>query len=67
MLVPEVSREKPVATRVLDALSQTSPRRAEDVANRAGISTSDAQSTLGLLELDGAVTERERGWVKKKL
>ena len=67
MLVPEVTREKPVATRVLDALSQTSPRRAEDVANRAGISTSDAQSTLGLLELDGAVVERERGWVKKKL
>ena len=67
MLVPEETRQAPVATRVLDALSQTSPRRVEDVANRAGISTRDAQSTLGLLELEGAVTERERGWVKKKL
>ena len=59
--------ERHTAVRVLDALSNRSPRSAEDVAARAGLSVSDTQSALGLLELDGAVEERERGWVAKKL
>lgn len=51
--------------RVLDALSTRAPRATADIAARSGLSVSDAQSTLGLLELDGAVVERERGWIRR--
>ncbi|MGV8884240.1 MAG: DNA-processing protein DprA [Microbacteriaceae bacterium] len=54
------------AVRVLDALSTRSPRRAADVAARSGLSVANTQSALGLLELDGAVEERERGWLSKQ-
>ena len=63
---PAREQERHTAVRVLDALSNRSPRSAADVAARAGLSVADAQSALGLLELEGAVEERERGWVAKK-
>lgn len=63
---PAREREGHTAVRVLDALSNRSPRSAADVAARAGLSDTDAQSALGLLELDGVVEERERGWVARK-
>lgn len=53
-------------TRLLDALSVTSARVATDIAARAGLSIATVQSLLGRLELEGRVTERERGWVKAK-
>jgi len=53
-------------TRLLDAISQTSPREVPDIAARAGLSVAAVQSLLGALELEELVVERERGWVKKK-
>ncbi|MCW4384843.1 DNA-processing protein DprA [Salinibacterium sp. SYSU T00001] len=54
----------PRSIRVLDALSRRSPRTAEDVASRAGLSPGETQAQLGLLAFDGVVEERERGWVR---
>ena len=51
-------------TRVLDALSQRSPRTADDIAQRSGLSLATVQSVLGGLELDGAASLRDRGWVR---
>lgn len=51
-------------TRVLDALSARSPRPAEDIARRAGMSVGDATTLLGLLELDGTAERRVTGWVQ---
>jgi DNA processing protein len=53
-------------TRVLDALAPRSARSVDDVASRAGLSIAEVQSVLGVLELDGAVRERETGWVKQR-
>lgn len=54
-------------TRVLDALSARSPRAVDDIARRAGTSTSQVQAALGPLELEGLVAERVGGWVKTPL
>src|SRR5690606_5840678 len=54
----------PDAVRVLDALSVRSAREVSDIAARSGLSVATAQSVLGRLELDGAVREREGGWVR---
>lgn len=51
--------------RVFDALSARSPRTAQDVAARAGLSVATVQAILGAATMDGSVIERERGWVKK--
>ena len=48
-------------TRVLDAVSSKSPRSVDDIARRSGLSVAQVQAVLGPLELDGAVTERDRG------
>lgn len=50
-------------TRVLDALSRRSPRSIEDIARRAGMTIAAAGSVLGILQLDGGVSERGSGWV----
>jgi DNA processing protein len=50
-------------TRVVDALSVRSPRQTQDIASRAGLSISRVQSVLGVLELEGRASPRERGWV----
>jgi len=49
-------------TRLLDALSARSARTANDVAARSGLAISAVRAQLGLLELEGRVTETERGW-----
>jgi len=51
--------------RVLDALSDRSPRTIDDVARRAGLGIAETQSVLGMLGLEGAANARERGWVKQ--
>ena len=58
--------ERPSAerTRLLDALSDRSARAVSDIARRAGFSVEATQALLGALELEGAVEERERGWVR---
>ena len=57
------SRSDPAEfVRVLDALSNRTPRAPREIAARAGMSERDVISTLGLLELDARVVERETGW-----
>ena len=51
-------------TRVFDALSARSPRPVSDIARRAGLSTAAVRGALGALDLEGAVRERETGWVR---
>lgn len=51
--------------RLVDALSTRAPRTVEDLAARAGMSVAEVQSELGELELDGAVAQRERGWIAR--
>ena len=51
-------------TRVLDALSERSPRDIDDVARRAGLAISSVRALFGALEVDGVIAQRERGWVK---
>jgi DNA processing protein len=66
---PAQTSERPASaeqTRLLDALSFSSPRQTGDIAARAGLSTAAVQSLLGALEIDKRVTERERGWIKLK-
>jgi DNA processing protein len=50
--------------RVLDALSARAPRDVSDIASRCGLSTAAVTAVLGAFDLDGAVTQRERGWVR---
>lgn len=49
--------------RVLDALTTRTGRSVGDISVRAGLPPEVVQSVLGILELDGAVGEREHGWV----
>ena len=53
-------------TRILDAVSLRSARSASEVAQRAGLSVTAAQSGLGLLQLEGLVSEAETGWKRRK-
>lgn len=52
--------------RVLDALSDRAARSADDLARRAGLAPATVRSVLGVLALEGRVTERERGWVRRR-
>ena len=56
----------PDAVRVLDALSTRSPRGADDIAARSGLGVQRVMAVLGVLALDGRVTENERGWVTRR-
>lgn len=49
-------------TRVLDAMSFTSPRSTPDIAARCGLSVAGVQAILGALELESVVAPREHGW-----
>jgi DNA processing protein len=51
--------------RVFDAISTRSPRTAPDIAARSGLSVATVQAILGAASIEGTVSERERGWVKK--
>jgi DNA processing protein len=50
--------------RVFDALSGRSARSVADIGRRAGLPASAVLGALGLLDLEGAVRERETGWVR---
>ncbi|CAN5143022.1 DNA-processing protein DprA [soil metagenome] len=50
--------------RVLDAMSARAPRAVGDLAARAGLSVAEVQAVLGTLQLEGAVAEKERGWLR---
>jgi DNA processing protein len=52
-------------TRVLDALSNRA-QAVDDIATRAGLAASVVRATLGLLALEGRVTEREQGWARAR-
>lgn len=54
----------PDGVRVLDAMSRKRARDADEIAARSGLSVAQIQSVLGRLELDGAVAERENGWIR---
>jgi DNA processing protein len=64
--VPAVSTRDRLGVRMLDALAPRAPRPVEEIARRAGLSVSEVQSALGALQLEGAVIEREGGWVKAR-
>jgi DNA processing protein len=53
----------PSQIRVLDAMSSRSPRSVDEVATRSGLAITDVQSALGALEMEGKVSERDRGWI----
>ena len=40
-------------------------RTAHDIAARSGLSVATVQAILGAASVEGTVSERERGWVKK--
>ncbi|WP_104169864.1 MULTISPECIES: DNA-processing protein DprA [unclassified Cryobacterium] len=50
--------------RVFDALSTRAARSVTDIARRAGLSMSTVQGSLGALDLEGVVREKETGWVR---
>lgn len=52
--------------RLLDAMSARSARSASDLAVRSGLALGTVHALLGALELDGRVTETERGWLQPK-
>lgn len=52
--------------RVLDAISDRSPRRVERVAQLSGLALDRVRAELGLLELEGYVLERPSGWMRRK-
>ncbi|WP_434017268.1 DNA-processing protein DprA [Naasia aerilata] len=60
-LVEAASRQEPEATRVLDAMSSR-PRSVDDIARAAGLSVASVRSALGVLELEGLVSETPTGW-----
>lgn len=49
-------------TRVRDALSSRSARTPEEIAQRCGLSVTDVQSHLGLLQVEGLVVAIAGGW-----
>jgi DNA processing protein len=52
--------------RVLDALSDRTPRRVERVAALSGLALDRVRAELGMLELDGFALERASGWMRRK-
>jgi DNA processing protein len=52
--------------RVLDAVSDRTPRRVERVAQLSGLATDRVRAELGFLELEGLVIERPSGWMRRR-
>jgi DNA processing protein len=52
--------------RVLDAISDRTPRRVERVAELSGLALDRVRAELGLLELEGFILERPSGWMRRK-
>jgi DNA processing protein len=56
----------PTQLRVLDAISERTPRRVERIAELSGLAVDRVRAELGLLHLDGQVGERPSGgWVRR--
>ena len=55
----------PFASRVIDALSERSPRTSERVARESGLARENTTAILGLLQMSGLVRERATGWIRK--
>lgn len=51
----------PLATRLLDALSNRTGRTVEEIATRSGLSAADVRSTLAGLDLEGAIVQASAG------
>jgi DNA processing protein len=58
--------DDPETVRVLDALSTRSPRQVLDLAQRSGLPTTDVMAVLGPLELEGVITWRGDGWIRRR-
>lgn len=52
--------------RVLDAISDRTPRRVARIAELSGLALDRVRAELGLLELEGFVLERPSGWMRRK-
>ena len=69
--IPDPAASLPCSTsarvRLIDALSPRSPRSVDDLAARSGMSIAEVQAELGSLQIDGGVSERERGWILRSL
>ena len=53
-----------VRIRLLDALSERSPRTVDKIAALSGLAVDRVRAELGLLELDGAVRAHPTGWTR---
>ena len=57
-------RADPRVTRVLDALSPRTSREPLEIATRSGLSVGDVRAVLGLLSIDGMVSDTGHGWIR---
>lgn len=60
----EGATRDPDRTRLLDALSTRTSHTSVEIARSAGLPDDRTRSLLGLLALEGAVTQREGGWLR---
>lgn len=58
------AQEHPDRVRLRDALSARTPRQSLDIARRSGLSVERVRSLLGLLALEGEVTQHDGGWLR---
>lgn len=58
----DAARVDPDQTRLIDAMSTRTARRATELARLAGLSAEKVRTLLGLLSLEGAVSEQDAGW-----
>ncbi|MBN7792708.1 DNA-processing protein DprA [Microbacterium esteraromaticum] len=56
--------EHPDRIRLRDALSTRTPRDAQEIARNSGLSVDRVRGLLGLLALDGEVSQRNGGWLR---
>jgi DNA processing protein len=67
---PRSDREPPdpdgARSRVLDTLSERSPRTVDRIAVLSGLALDRVRAELGMLELEGHALERPAGWVKRR-
>jgi DNA processing protein len=64
--VSDGANRTPEHVRVMDALSSRSPRSAEDIASRCGLSVAAVTAVLGAIELEGLAAESDRGWTRRQ-
>jgi DNA processing protein len=57
-------KDSDTVVRILDSMSQSSPRTVDDIAAKAGIDVTTVSSALGSLEADGRVSRSNERWRK---